>query len=237
MKKQLFFFLLLVASLIVGFNSCTLKKRLYQPGYHVEWHKINNETDPHSKNKSLTLTEEHGKEKNINENQETIVNESYQTMIISDFEQVYASNDEKVSNVEIANSNKQNGTRSDLIKKVTPENNESIMNEKTINSSNLTKEERKIHWAAIVGFFLSLFVLCLFSISVFAAILFALAGLMFSGFGLEKILAYPENYRGKWLAIAGVIISGAYLFLMLLVFLYWIGSIIGFFVFFIPFFF
>ena len=39
MKNRSWYLVLSILCVSISFNSCTIKKRLYQPGYHVQWNK------------------------------------------------------------------------------------------------------------------------------------------------------------------------------------------------------
>ena len=45
MKNKSYYLALSILLASIGFNSCTIKKRLYQPGYHVQWNKTVKETN------------------------------------------------------------------------------------------------------------------------------------------------------------------------------------------------
>jgi Fe2+ transport system protein B len=209
MKKQSLYFLLLIFIVLVGFNSCTIKKRLYQPGYHVEWHKINKETKLNQGNIALLPNDKDSMPDVVYESQETIVEELNNSESTQEFETVYASNDENTTNIEIVNSSKHKKTFTNNSKTVASELYKSSIKEETIKSYNLTNGAAKVHWIAIAGFasgILSIFLLIFFA-KIFLAILFGIVGLIFSIIALRIIERNPDKFVGKALAISGLICS------------------------------
>jgi hypothetical protein len=228
MKKQSFYFFLLLLIVLVGFNSCTIKKRLYQPGYQVEWHKINKETKPNPSNEALASNDMDNKDESVFENQEIIADESNQTEIIQEDEPVYASNDENANNIEIINSTKHKNTFTTNSKKVTFEIYKSGIRERTIKSPVLNKQEKEIHNAAIIGI-----VFCILGYGMVAIIslgpslgflvlcmllsaAFMLLGFIFSYLALSEIKSNPMEYRGSILAKVGLAMCFIYVILPLI---------------------
>ncbi|MDG1756448.1 MAG: DUF4190 domain-containing protein, partial [Bacteroidia bacterium] len=62
----------------------------------------------------------------------------------------------------------------------------------------LTKAETKTHWAALAGMICGI-------LGVFGSPLLAICGIVFSCIGLNKIKKNPDSYKGKGMAIAGLV--------------------------------
>jgi len=86
-------------------------------------------------------------------------------------------------------------------------------------SSNLTPsaDERTVHWAAIVG--LSAGVLAWFV----AGLLFSICAIVFSAIALSKIGKESETYKGKGMAIAGLVLG----ILALLIMAIYVGMVLA----------
>lgn len=221
MKKLSFPLFLFIIIIIVGFNSCTIKKRLYQPGYHVEWHKINKESKTTQGKESLLSNDLSIEEIDV-KNQENIIEEPNHADDAQEFEPVYASNDENINNTEFVTAFSQERPFKTYNKKETTICHESKNKEKNIKISYLTKAERpgKIHWTAILGLSLCVLSLALVFLpalpsanlgllifSMLGTFIFITAGFIFSLIALYVILKNPEIYKGIGLAIAGIIIG------------------------------
>jgi hypothetical protein len=227
MKKQSFYFFLLILIVLVGFNSCTIKKRLYQPGYQVEWHKINKETKPNQRNEVLASNDMDNKEEMIVENQETVIESSYQNEIIQEFEPIYASNEDNISHADIIISTKQKDTTSYRIKNVDSVTNKIIIldNNKTLVDKHYSKEP--VSEFANTGFVLSIISMVMIIGSLFSSKAIILLFLMTPGYligilgaiisiiSLIIILANPEK-SGLGLVIASLIMPLVSLLLTLI---------------------
>jgi hypothetical protein len=73
--------------------------------------------------------------------------------------------------------------------------------ENTINKqkTNEEKPEPKAHWAAITGMICGILGL------IVTPILFSTLGIVFGGIGISKIKKNPEKYKGKGMAVAGLV--------------------------------
>jgi hypothetical protein len=236
MKKQSLYFLLLIIIVLVGFNSCTIKKRLYQPGYHVEWHKIKKDNKLNQGNVALAQNDIDSEAEVASEYQEDNIEDSNNSEITQEFEPVYASNDENTNNIEIINSSKQKNTFSDNSKNVPSEickpSLARIFNPSDCNTKGTdfksapargTNEAGKVQWTAIAGFasgLLSIFLLIFFA-ELMLSVLFGIVAIIFSIIALRIINKNPDKFVGKALAISGLIcgiitVSGFILFYLFL---------------------
>jgi hypothetical protein len=221
MKKHIFYFLLSFLIVLLGINSCTVKKRLYQPGYYVEWHKANKELKPQPVSAESESSE-------IEEGDETVVraqNCNSENIYLSenshDDETVYASNDLNHNNLEIVYSQSQNHIIKVSSEKLVSGFYESVKREKPNDSKKDTEKTGKIHWMAIAG--PSTIVLHGLVYLISFALLFpfptilwlvTLAGLVISIMALVEIINHPETYRGKLYAILGIALNPITLFIL-----------------------
>ena len=220
MKKPSFYFPLLILIVLVGFNSCTIEKRSYQPGYHVDWHNANRKSKTNTEielNKSQEAVYE---EKIVVENNVEKIKDFIQPDNSQEIEPVFASNDENSNNIEIIKITNQKKTVSSNIRKEELESYESLIKKKTTKSSETINTNRKVHWAAILGLILCIIGLGLGLLIILDFIpslgflifcmlystIFINAGGFFSLIALYVILKNPEEYRGIWLIIANIII-------------------------------
>ena len=191
LNKLLFYSLLLT---IIA-TSCTtiqnvsdgsfIQKRKYNKGFHV-----NKSKNSHKENNNIVynakkiVAEETQKTKgNVIENTEK---EAYS-------EELEASNEKLVSKQKFKNNNKVTPnyfTGFDFIKA-----------RKVLRKSDLKPNDDglRFHWAAITGF-----VLGILSVVI---IYLAIPAIVFSAIALSKIKQNPETYKGKGLALAGLIIG------------------------------
>jgi uncharacterized membrane protein len=208
MKKQLLYFSILFSIVLLGFNSCTIKKRLYEPGYHVEWNKTIKETKPNQKDVTFASENIVDEEKIVSVNQEDIIVEYNQTEITQEFEQVYASNDENTNYNEIINSKQQKITFTTNMEASESGVSASVKKEKKIKPSELTKGSKKIHRVAILGLVLSILSVVFFAYFMWLGFFCSIAGFIISKIVLNKIKSNPEKYtKTRKIALIGLIIS------------------------------
>ncbi len=231
MKRQkLYCSILLFLLIVIGFNSCTIKKRLYQPGYHVERQKLSKKTQSHSDNiTSVDLIDIKDNINVISDNHKKKVTDSRQEENYQELDQLYATNN--TNEIEIQYSNNSNSTFSI---KPSKSGTKILKNGNKGNSSKpktLIDGGNKFHRGAITGFALSVFSVLLtlisyigafYSIAILGqlAIIFAIAGIILSIISLRTILKNPEEYKGKVLAIIGIIANPiTYYLIMISIFL------------------
>lgn len=94
-----------------------------------------------------------------------------------------------------------NGTKDVITPYASSSNNNTVPNNNNSNENIKTSTETSTHWAAIVAFISSLLGLFIFGV------FFGLAGIIFSIVGLSAIKSQPEKFKGKGLAVAGLIIG------------------------------
>lgn len=221
MKKHRFYFLLSVLTVLIGINSCSVKKRLYQPGYYVQWNKANKEFKHQPVRAESGSNEEEGSDEAVSRDQNCHTGDICLSEYVPDDEMVYASNDISNNNPEIVYSQSQNH-----IIKISSENffsgfYESVKREKPKDSKKDTEKPGKIHWMAIAGpstiVLHGLVYLISFAFKFpFPPILWlvTLAGLVISIMALVEIINHPETYRGKLYAILGIALNPITLFLL-----------------------
>jgi hypothetical protein len=76
---------------------------------------------------------------------------------------------------------------------------ESKENTNNVYSADSEVEEPKVHWAALTGMICGILGLLV------TPFLFATLGVIFGGIGLSKIKKNPEKYKGKGMAITGLV--------------------------------
>jgi hypothetical protein len=188
MKKQRVVGIVLIL-IIFTISSCTLTKRHYQPGYHVEWHmgkKVSN-LDP----EKVVVKEALSAQKSESYYQEVeepvlIASENSDQWI-----EYYTSSDTKnhVNNVQKLSEHQSES--------VTQSNNQ-LLGEKSLTQKQT--DEPVIHWTA--GAALGLGILG-FVVPFFPSI----AAIVFGIVALNKINSEPDNYKGRGLAIAGIVLG------------------------------
>ncbi len=224
MKDQGILQLVLITTVIlIGFNSCTVKKRLYQPGYHVEWHNSNKK---HKTQQKSDKHIHHDKGENQVAAYENSDNASYKTKPIKipqESESSYASNDENMDNLEIIRSSKEKPSFFTESTQATPDTNKYVVDKDNPDSEKSSKTKKDTHWTATGGYILSLFSLILTSIlgitgviplsllgllttalpfGLFAALiaiallfLLGILGIILSLIGMKRIKANSEDYK------------------------------------------
>ncbi|MBN2778888.1 MAG: DUF4190 domain-containing protein [Bacteroidales bacterium] len=221
MKKQSSIYIFLLIVIIVGLNSCTIKKRSYQPGYYVDWHNTNKKVKSNPEISQLNLPETIVEEKSETQDNNNITKHNIQSSENPEAELIFASSEENnIDMITTSSTNQQNAIFFN-----------SNNNNYEINESEATIEEdfhiiksdneKDMHWTTIVGFSLNILAVFAFFLIWFGSLPIAIAGLIFSGIALEKNKSNPEKYRGKGLNIASLIIGSIVLLLgMLSLFMY-----------------
>ncbi len=208
MKNQrILQFVLLLTVILIGFNSCTVKKRLYQPGYHVEWHNSNKK---HKTQQKSDKHIHHDKGENQVAVYENSDNASYKTKPIGipqESESSYASSDENMDNLEIIRSSKEKPSFFAENTRATPDTNKYVVDKDNPNSVNSSEIKPKMHWAATTGFILSILGLISIFFILIWALPIAILATIFSRIGMKRIKANPEIYNGDSIAKAGFIIG------------------------------
>jgi hypothetical protein len=87
----------------------------------------------------------------------------------------------------------------DLKKEFKAHKKESKKNLKNTNNLESDDEEPKVHWAALTGMICGILGLLV------TPFLFATLGIIFGGIGLSKIKKNPEKYKGKGMAVTGLV--------------------------------
>ena len=197
MKKIIFLF-----AAIVALSSCTITKRHYAPGYHVEWKKSKNEfVAPASPSTSAEriLSEEHASNpvtespvdsyNHLDYRSETAVsplmNESVETERISEQHAMQIAEPFEVPSQSATESNAQPAPEPTEVP--------------------IADAPSEINKMALIGFILSM--------SSFLIVITALPGLIVSVIGLKQI--NEGRGEGKGLAIAGIVIGALYTLVLL----------------------
>ncbi len=91
MKNKSYYLALSILLASIGFNSCTIKKRLYQPGYHVQWNKTVKETNSIEVENVENSSELHSEAEATAVKQSIKAEQSFQPEIAAADEPIYAS--------------------------------------------------------------------------------------------------------------------------------------------------
>jgi len=220
MRKQYFNFLVLIVIVVAGFGSCTVKKRLYQPGYYVEWHKPSKEIKSLQSNDSQILNTSENDEKIVIDDKESIAEKTVQPEINTDFELAYASNDEDLTQIEIVNSGQKENRFNTTAKSIISEKSVTGKKEKKLKPSDINGKYGQafwpakvglilgiLAWLAIVGIFLNTSSLALVILLSWLCVLLFVGGAIFSAVALVFTIIKPEKFKGKRLAIAALVVS------------------------------
>jgi hypothetical protein len=202
-------FLLLM---LIGLNSCSVNKRLYQPGYHVEWHKSNKNHKTHQENEKLAQDHKKEQQEVTYKNQSVKKPDYKQAEISQDYEPTYALNDENANNLEIISLSKQKQSLFTDTKQAVPDTIKYVVNKDDPDSAKSAENQKETHWAAITGFILAIISLIGIPLAftgvlgIFTGPLGILAAI-FSRIGMKRIKANPEKYKGANIAKAGYIMG------------------------------
>ncbi|MEY4331161.1 MAG: hypothetical protein RL609_1909 [Bacteroidota bacterium] len=195
--------IILLFAAIVALSSCSITKRHYAPGYHVEWKgkRTHLEIPQAPLAERVEITESNKEIENI----ETAVLETYSKSAGSNFS--IPSEDFQVNGVESIQENVQE----ESLPKVLDESKAFESSEETSSQEiveaplHALPGEDNINTLALIGFILSM--------SSFLLVFTALPGLVVSIIGLKQI--NEGNGGGKGLAIAGIVIGALYVFVLI----------------------
>jgi len=211
MKMKFNFFLIAIV-LVALLSSCSIEKRFYKPGYHVDMKNNVNKTEKtFVKNSKKSVLE------NTN-NGENTVEVLTEAESFSHENNLLASNDNNLTVLaSIHNAPEFSNIYSNTKEKDIQVNSKPIF-KKSIYKKDQTKsiisnsDDRKTHWGAIVGLVTGIVGLFIFGI------ILGICAIVFSAIALSAIKKNPDKYKGKGMAIAGLVIGivGIGLFLILL---------------------
>ncbi|MBT6030357.1 MAG: hypothetical protein HOH13_08625 [Crocinitomicaceae bacterium] len=91
MKNRSWYLVLSILCVSISFNSCTIKKRLYQPGYHVQWHKTVKESNSNAIENVEKSSELHSEAEATVVKQSIKAEQTFQPEIAAADEPIYAS--------------------------------------------------------------------------------------------------------------------------------------------------
>lgn len=207
----------LIAFLIIGalISSCSVQKRIYRPGYHVEWANANKNINNKNQSMSKKESQQSNELKFAILTQKDDIKES--GIIANPIEKINhneAPIDKSitalVNNIKSTSffKKKKDENKSEIIRtnQISHENYRSKNNPDNKIKATLTDGgEPKTNGLAIAGFILGVVGLLLSFIGL--GIISSILGLIFSAIGLGKINRDPSKWKGKGLAIAGLITS------------------------------
>ena len=195
--------IILLFAAIVALSSCSITKRHYATGYHVEWKgkRTHLEIPQAPLAERVEITESNKEKKTI----EVAVSETYSKSAGSNFS--ITSEDFQVNGVESIQEN----VREESLPKVLDES-KAFESYEEASSQEIVEapmyalpDEGNINTLALIGFILSM--------SSFLLVFTALPGLVVSIIGLKQI--NEGNGGGKGLAIAGIVIGALYVFFLI----------------------
>lgn len=199
MKKIIFLFVA-----IASLTSCSITKRHYAPGYHVEWKgkRTHVEIAQAPLAERVVITESNKERENI----ETAVSETYSKSVVSNFS--IPSEDFQMNGVEsIQESVQEESLPKVLDESKAFENNDDTPSKEIVEAPvHALPGEGDINTMALVGFILSM--------SSFLLVITGLPGLIVSIIGLKQI--NEGRGEGKGFAIAGIVVGALYTLLVLL---------------------
>ncbi len=192
----------------IFFSSCTIEKRRYTKGFHIESSAAKN----NFQRKRLEQTKESKVETSLSDSTSRAEKKPYEYSDeeIESLKTLSTSLDENVilETHPIAVLDDKNSILESQYKPLTVKTkiNNAIdkLFSKTKNDTSNTDESRKINILALLSL--------LFSVTLFLSPL----GLLLGVLALNQFSEYPEKYKGKWMAIVGVSIGTLVLFLLLL---------------------
>ncbi len=184
---------LFITTLII--QSCTIEKRLYNSGYHVEWKKprvtqknteINTLSNSFSENNATaSITETTGQILTVNEPKNSVMDGVTQNIELEVKEQ-------KIINTNIPIESKKEKKNYHFLKSELRNGINEIEKETTARKSNGMAISGFI--TGIVGMF-------------FLGTILGVLAIIFSSVGLKRINSNPEKLKGKGLAIAGLVLG------------------------------
>lgn len=214
MKTKNSQFLCIAFSMIIGFSSCTIEKRLYQPGYNTNWLSLNkknktleNDINYPSKTNYDTLTTNF---KKLNTKQNYVeskkkYSENIKTSTANEEINLIASTENNQLELQTTN---QKSLLTQIVEATQDAEQTLKANPKKSFSKIFTKSDddpydddpdynnrhRRLSGMALTGFILSL-------------LGFGLLALIFSSIGLSQTNGNPSKWSGKGFAITGFILS------------------------------
>lgn len=174
---------------IIILTSCSIEKRLYLSGFHIDW-------------KKSEQTSQEMKIVNV-DNQNRKENELGNEIGIHKLENVPSfSADTCKRELDNLLASQQPISFSNKIKTLVPSGvfNKTLEVTKIIVTQKPEEDKPHINTMALIGFILSLAIILMFPVN-------AILGIIFCRIGLREIKESPETQKGKGLAIAGLIIS------------------------------
>lgn len=171
------------------FSSCTLTKRHYQPGYHVEWHfgKKTSNYQPEQV-KEIELNSAYESEPIYSEIEEPVLIASEKTNLQIDYTTLVESKTDKLQSQGISIDKSNSNGKSNF----------KLLGDGSIKS--VVFNEPEFHWTAItslslgiVGFFIPFFP--------------CIAAIIFGIISLNKINSEPDKFKGRRMAIAGIVLG------------------------------
>jgi len=189
--KQLSFIGLAITLVL---NSCTMEKRVYMSGYHIDWKngKRNSNKQELVSNDNVKQTEqnqivsvEQSENENTVDNSPTVTDDNITAS--ADNQQIILPKKEKIN---LLSSHKVKTADEESFKSEFKKGAKMIL---------ANADEPKTNGMALTGFICSLVGLFLFP--------FPFLAIIFSAIGLEKIKEDPTKWKGKKMAIAGLIIG------------------------------
>lgn len=205
MKKIIFLF-----AAIVALSSCTITKRHYAPGYHVEWRKMRSQNVVPNENVADS-------QESIKEIETPVMVDPAAPMIAS--QEINGMNIDRSGLRVIEDMQTENATELvvdnsiEVVQSASAETQMKVgVTESTEAPISSTPPSGNINTLALVGFCLSM--------SSFLLVITALPGLICSIIGLKQIKA--GNGEGKGLAIAGIVVGALYSLIILVYLAYFI---------------
>ena len=208
--------LYLITSILVVFVSCSttsdvvsnkrIQKRKYTKGFNIK--SQNNKRDLALKDQIISVFSSKESIENDDDTNTDLVFASKGSVII---EQTIANQTLKtelknlnyllINETKSVNTNNPVNTASlkDLKKEFKANKKEAKENTNNVYSTDSEFEGAKVHWAALTGMICGILGLLV------TPFLFATLGVIFSGIGLNKIKKNPEKYKGKGMAITGLV--------------------------------
>ena len=197
--KQLMFIGMVIALVL---SSCSIQKRVYLSGYHIEWNKLKHNLDKQQlvsnnnikdKELSKTVTVEKSENKiNQVDNKTTKIEESITASV--DNKQIILPKREKLIFCLSPQAKKTNDKTNISIKS-------KFKKGLRILSEGKLAEETKTNGLAVTSLVLGILAL----ITYYGAFLFGILAIIFGATALKKIKTNPEKYYGKGMAKAGLI--------------------------------
>lgn len=233
MTKLVKILLIVLFGLMLGLHSCTIKKRLYQPGYHVDWHKPNivNNTVKAEENASISKMDSDGQPaveiSDIHKQQPVVL------FCNNDSENLYANKDETVIYNELVAS-KPELPNSTILENVAASEYKTENGKSKQIFLNVENDGKKIHYAAIIGLALCIlgfgiipFVVLATNIGMLIVIagtspLSMVLGFLFAIYAKDIIKSNPDKYTGMLLVKISLIMCIVYAALIL------VGAIVRF---------